>query len=66
MHQMGHCLINSAAFIQSEHDQMKIPSVKNQNLQAECRRVMLLPALMILREEVVWGKAILPTIFMQE
>lgn len=40
---------------------MKIPSVKNQNLQAGYRRVMLQPALMPLREEIVWGKAILPT-----
>lgn len=41
---------------------MKTPSVGNQNLQAGCRRVMLLLASMILREEVVWGKATFPNV----
>jgi len=45
---------------------MKTPSAGNQNLQAGCRKVMLLTVLMILREEVVWAEATFPTIFGEE
>lgn len=45
---------------------MKTPSAGNQNLQAGCRRVMLLSALMILREEVVGGEDTFPTVLGEE
>lgn len=45
---------------------MKTPSAGNQNLQAGCRRMMLLSALIILKEEVVWGEVMFPTILGEE
>lgn len=45
---------------------MKTPSAGNQNLQAGYKGVMLLSALVVLREEAVWGEVKFPTILGEE